>query len=237
MYVTKEMKHLYNKNFKTLEEEIEDARSRKGLPCSALADFVQYCEADCTPDRDGSSPLLSLSLVVPKCHPEWVLPLSTLEQDTSKGQKLDPWVKPLSENKSEPGLINGVLVQLGYWGQEESFLGRWVWPSAAAQAQITSWPCVASQVTQIRMTPKMACLSDSNMALGASPDLLGIHVAFGVTGAMDINKDSGLCRAMEPDMAPDSNLGLDITMALDGKHISPHKPNKHSFNFMRSGSN
>lgn len=35
MYVAKEMKHLYNKNFKTLEKDIEeDARSWKGLPCS-----------------------------------------------------------------------------------------------------------------------------------------------------------------------------------------------------------
>lgn len=42
------MKHLDNENLKTLEKETEeDARSWKGLPCSVLAEYVQYWEDDC----------------------------------------------------------------------------------------------------------------------------------------------------------------------------------------------
>lgn len=47
------MKNLYNKNFKTLEKEIEeDSRSWKD---SVLAEYVQHCENDCTPGRDVDS--------------------------------------------------------------------------------------------------------------------------------------------------------------------------------------
>lgn len=40
MYLTKEGKDLYDKNFKVLKKEIEDIRRWKDLPCSWISGFI-----------------------------------------------------------------------------------------------------------------------------------------------------------------------------------------------------
>lgn len=95
---------------------------------------------------------------------------------------------------------------------------------AATQAQAMLWPHVAAQATEVSTVPTVTCPPDSSMVTGHRPRGPGFLLPLVAMWAMDIFKELGCGRAMDPVMV--FGTSLHVTKALGGCtcHIDQHCP-------------